>query len=183
MVILDVPEDRVESLVEALDAIGLKVRPSTFRRQTMACTGIEYCKLAIVETKATATTLIARAGEPPARLRAPPHDQRERLPELRAPASRSPTSASRASSSSTRRASRSRASRSTWAARLGATPGFGRKVRGLKTTAEDLPDYVERVASNYAKQRHDDEAFAAWVQRADERRNTGLEEADLQKLE
>ena len=45
-------EDRVESLVAALRAIGLQARPSVWRRGTMACTGIEFCKLAIVETKA-----------------------------------------------------------------------------------------------------------------------------------
>ena len=30
---------------------------------------------------------------------------------------------------------------------LGVNPGFGRKVRGLKATAEELPDYVERVVT------------------------------------
>ena len=40
-------------------ALGLSVSPSPFRRHTMACTGIEFCKLAIVETKATAATAIA----------------------------------------------------------------------------------------------------------------------------
>ena len=28
---------------------------------------------------------------------------------------------------------------------LGLDAGFGRKVRGLKVTADELPDYVERV--------------------------------------
>ena len=28
-------------------------------------------------------------------------------------------------------------------------PGLGRKVRGLKVTADDLPDYVERVVRAY----------------------------------
>ncbi|MFO7252932.1 MAG: nitrite/sulfite reductase, partial [Actinomycetes bacterium] len=51
---------------------------------------------------------------------------------------------------------------------LGVDSGFGRKVRGLKTTAKALPDYVERVVRNYEKQRHEGETFAEWVQRADE---------------
>ena len=37
----------------------LPATPSVFRRHTMACTGIEFCKLAIVETKARATQAIA----------------------------------------------------------------------------------------------------------------------------
>ncbi|HMH35718.1 MAG TPA: nitrite/sulfite reductase, partial [Streptosporangiaceae bacterium] len=59
MVILDVPPERTEELVAELDAAGLPARPSAFRRHTMACTGIEFCKLAIVETKARATGLIS----------------------------------------------------------------------------------------------------------------------------
>jgi sulfite reductase (ferredoxin) len=47
-------------------------------------------------------------------------------------------------------------------------PGFGRKVRGLKTTAEQLPTYVTRLARRYAADRVADETFAQWVSRADE---------------
>ncbi len=58
MVILDVPPERTDELAAELDAAGLPARPSAFRRHTMACTGIEFCKLAIVETKARAADLI-----------------------------------------------------------------------------------------------------------------------------
>jgi sulfite reductase (ferredoxin) len=46
--------------------------------------------------------------------------------------------------------------------------GFGRKVRGLRTTADELPAYVERLARRYLAARKEDESFAAWVLRADE---------------
>ena len=59
MVILDVPEASVAELSAALDAADLPAAPSVFRRHTMACTGIEFCKLAIVETKARAGQVIA----------------------------------------------------------------------------------------------------------------------------
>ena len=60
--------------------------PSGFRKRMMACTGIEFCKLAIVETKARAPAgSYARARGTHAGLhRGPPH-QRERLPELVCP--------------------------------------------------------------------------------------------------
>ena len=45
---------------------------------------------------------------------------------------------------------------------------FGKKVRGLKTTADELPDYVERVLRKYQKLRSDGESFADWVQRAEQ---------------
>ena len=51
LLVLDVEADQVESLIAALDELGLSARPSVFRRNMMACTGIEFCKLAIVETK------------------------------------------------------------------------------------------------------------------------------------
>jgi sulfite reductase (ferredoxin) len=51
---------------------------------------------------------------------------------------------------------------------LGLDAGFGRKLRGHKVTADDLPDYVERVARAYIADRVDGERFAQWVARADE---------------
>ena len=51
---------------------------------------------------------------------------------------------------------------------LGEHAGFGRKLRGLKTTSRDLPDYVERVVRRWLEQREDGEPFAVWVTRADE---------------
>ena len=59
LVVLDVAKEQVEPLVAELDALGLSARPSVFRRGTIACTGIEFCKLAIVETKVTAATAVA----------------------------------------------------------------------------------------------------------------------------
>ena len=59
LVVIDVPGDKVDAVVDGLEALGLQVRnASTFRRGTLACTGIEFCKLAIVETKARATALV-----------------------------------------------------------------------------------------------------------------------------
>ena len=47
-------------------------------------------------------------------------------------------------------------------------PSLGRKARGLKTTADELPAYVARLARRYAGERAPDETFASWVHRADE---------------
>ena len=58
LVVLDVDPARTEDLVAALAAEGLEVRPRGLRRAAMACTGIEFCKLAIVETKATADRVV-----------------------------------------------------------------------------------------------------------------------------
>ena len=50
----------------------------------------------------------------------------------------------------------------------GSGSGFGRKLRGLKTTAEELPDYVERVLRRFGEGREPGESFAAWTARAGE---------------
>src|SRR5262249_62080051 len=65
LLILDVPGDRVADLTEELAARDLQVSPSAFRRGTMACTGIEFCKLAIVETKQRAQDLYAELDRRP----------------------------------------------------------------------------------------------------------------------
>ncbi|WP_214107111.1 nitrite/sulfite reductase [Acrocarpospora catenulata] len=167
MVILDIAPDQVDAVVAELEAADLQVNPSTFRRQTMACTGIEYCKLAIVETKATATTLI--------------HELENRLPDFRDPLTINvngcPNSCARIQVADiglkgqlvvNDRGEQVEGFQIHLGGSLGTNPGFGRKVRGLKATAEELPDYVERVARNFGKQKNDGETFAEWVQRADE---------------
>ncbi|HEY7007906.1 MAG TPA: nitrite/sulfite reductase, partial [Jatrophihabitantaceae bacterium] len=57
IVVLDVPRQNTEALADELDVLGLAVRPSAFLRGTIACTGIEFCKLALVETKGRAETI------------------------------------------------------------------------------------------------------------------------------
>ncbi|MCK2217444.1 nitrite/sulfite reductase [Actinomadura sp. ATCC 31491] len=167
MVILDVAPDRVESIVAELEANDLQVKPSTFRRQTMACTGIEYCKLAIVETKATAMDLI--------------DELERRLPDFREPLTINlngcPNSCARIQVADIGlkgqlvvddNGDQVEGFQIHLGGSVGVNAGFGRKVRGLKTTAKGLPDYVERVVKNYDAQRKEGESFADWVQRADE---------------
>ncbi|MEV4803476.1 nitrite/sulfite reductase [Nonomuraea sp. NPDC049421] len=167
MVILDVAPERVESVVAELEANDLQVNPSTFRRQTMACTGIEYCKLAIVETKATAMDLI--------------DELERRLPDFDQPLTINvngcPNSCARIQVADIglkgqlvvdENGDQVEGFQIHLGGSLGVNAGFGRKVRGLKTTAKALPDYVTRVVSNYDSQKKEGESFADWVQRADE---------------
>ncbi|MFD6551569.1 nitrite/sulfite reductase, partial [Streptomyces sp. NPDC058398] len=55
------------------------------------------------------------------------------------------------------------------ALREGEDGRFGRKLRGLRTTAAELPDYVERVTRAYlAGRKNAAETFAEWTARATE---------------
>ena len=53
--------------------------------------------------------------------------------------------------------------------RLGPNAGFGRKLRALKVTADEMPDYVANVLDAYEAHRMPGEEFADWVERAEER--------------
>jgi sulfite reductase (ferredoxin) len=167
MLVLDVPEDKVESLVGALEALDLQVRPSPFRRQTMACTGIEYCKLAIVETKGRAGALV--------------REMERRLPEFDIPLTINmngcPNSCARSQVADIGLKGMLvpgpdgepvEGFQVHLGGSLGIEAGFGRKLRGLKVTSAGLDDYVERVLRKFLAQRAADERFAAWVVRADE---------------
>ncbi|MEV5828573.1 nitrite/sulfite reductase [Spirillospora sp. NPDC052242] len=165
MVILDVPEEKTEALADELAKHDLHVRPSTFRRQTMACTGIEYCKLAIVDTKQRAMDLI--------------DELEKRLPDFDQPLSINvngcPNACARIQVADIglkgqlvvdENGDQVEGFQIHLGGQLGAT--FGKKVRGLKTTSAALGDYIERVVRNFDEQRTDGETFAAWVQRADD---------------
>ncbi len=50
-VIINVPNAKAQALAAELKTIGIEVQPNQFYRGTVACTGTEFCKLAITETK------------------------------------------------------------------------------------------------------------------------------------
>jgi sulfite reductase (ferredoxin) len=63
LIILDVPERECLGLARGLEALDLQVSPSSFRTGTIACTGTQFCKLALTETKERASELIDHLEE------------------------------------------------------------------------------------------------------------------------
>lgn len=63
IVLVNVPNAKVQALVEKLAALGLQVEPTVFYRGAVACTGTEFCKLAIAETKGFAKWLVGEMEE------------------------------------------------------------------------------------------------------------------------
>jgi ferredoxin-nitrite reductase len=51
LLIINVPEANLPKLKAELDALGLDYNPSNFRKGCVSCTGIEFCNLAVAETK------------------------------------------------------------------------------------------------------------------------------------
>ncbi|MCL5996719.1 MAG: nitrite/sulfite reductase [Chloroflexi bacterium] len=54
----DIPEHHLGALLEGLDAIDLPHKASAVRRAAVACTGNEFCNLAITETKALIVDIV-----------------------------------------------------------------------------------------------------------------------------
>jgi sulfite reductase (ferredoxin) len=167
LLVLDVADDQVDSLVAGLVALGLDPGPSEFRRGSMACTGLEYCKLAIVETKATAARTIEHLEAALADFDAP----------LSIHVNGCPNSCARIQvadiglkGSIVRDADGNAVEgfQVHLGGALGPDASFGRKPRGLKVTSAELPLFVERVTRRYGEQRSEGESFASWAQRAEE---------------
>jgi len=74
LLIVNVPKANAEALARELDQIGLRPAGSAFWRGAIACTGTEFCKLAITETKSFTRWLVEELEE-----RLPGFDQHLKL--------------------------------------------------------------------------------------------------------
>lgn len=171
VLVLDVPPQRARELVEELDRIGLSAAPSAVRRGMMACTGLEFCKLAIVETKILAADLVQRLEQTLAGFDADITINLNGCPNAcaRTQVADIGLKGQIVMDSDGRQVEGFQVHLGGGLALSeGEDSAFGRKVRGLKTTAEELPQYVERLARRFLAARKEDESFSAWVLRADE---------------
>ncbi|HEX4701421.1 MAG TPA: nitrite/sulfite reductase [Pseudonocardiaceae bacterium] len=171
LLVLDIAESELAGLKTELAGLGLPTEPSPWRRGVMACTGIEFCKLAIVETKARAARLVT---ELEARLA---DVQGDIADPVSVHVNGCPNSCARIQTAdiglkgqivTNAAGEQVEGFQVHLGGGLGLDAGFGRKLRGHKVTGAELPDYVERLVRNYVTGRTDGERFAQWVTRADE---------------
>ena len=171
LLVLDIEASQVDSLVDALDGMGLQACPSGLRRHTMACTGVEFCKFAIVETKGTAARMVAvlegqladilEGIDVPVTIHVngcPNSCSRIQVADIGLKGMLVPDA----------HGNQVGGFQVHLGGTLGLEAGFGRKVRGLKTTVDELPVYVERVVRNFVADRVPGERFATWALRAKE---------------
>ena len=167
ILVLDVPTEELPALTAALDALDLPSNPSEFRRGVLACTGIEFCKLALTETKARARTTVLALEE--------------RLPDFDAPltlhVNGCPNSCARFQVADVGlkglimqddEGHDIEGFQVHLGGSIGVDAQLARKTRQLRVTADELPDYVERLGRRYLDQRDQGERFAEWARRADE---------------
>jgi len=167
VVLLGVAHDDVESVVGDLKSIDLDARPSNWRRSTMACTGIEFCKLAIVDTKNRAIDLV--------------DELERRFPDLDTPVTINvngcPNACARTQVADIGlkgmlvlddEGNQVEGFQVHLGGALGLNAGFGKKLRAHKVTSAGLDDYITTIVGNYLVDRDDAESFAGWATRADE---------------
>ncbi|WP_020660941.1 nitrite/sulfite reductase [Amycolatopsis benzoatilytica] len=171
LVVLDVPQRKIAALQAEMAELGLQTEPSPWRRSVMACTGLEFCKLAIVETKVRAQQLVADLEKSLADINA----------QLETPVTvhlnGCPNSCARVQTAdiglkgqivTDADGNQVEGFQVHLGGGLGLDAGFGRKLRGHKVTAGELAEYVERVVRAYVADREPGERFPQWVARADE---------------
>jgi sulfite reductase (ferredoxin) len=74
LLVVNVPANQAQELARELEALGLPVEGSSFWRGAIACTGSEFCKLAITETKGFTRWIVDELEE-----RLPGFDQQLKL--------------------------------------------------------------------------------------------------------
>ncbi|WP_341286201.1 nitrite/sulfite reductase [Mycobacterium decipiens] len=171
LVILDVPDDKLDEMIAGLDELGLPSRPSTWRKNMMACTGIEFCKLSFAETRVRAQSLV-----PELERRMEDINSQLDVP-ITVNINGCPNSCARIQIADIGFKGQMvddgdggsvEGFQVHLGGSLGLDAGFGRKLRQHKVTSDELGDYLDRVVHNFIKQRRDGERFATWALRAEE---------------
>ena len=171
LVILDIPDDKLDDVIAGLEALDLQTRPSRWRRNIMACSGIEFCKLSFAETRVRAQSLAPELER-----------QLEDInSELDVPITVNingcPNSCARIQVADIGfkgqmvddgHGASVEGFQVHLGGSLGLDSGFGRKLRQHKVTSNELGDYIDRVVRNFIKHRSAGERFAQWVVRAEE---------------
>lgn len=167
LLFLDVEEKDIPELSRALDETGLYSQPSEFRRGVISCTGLEFCKLAHVTTKARAIEHVDILEDTLGDLDVPLSIALNGCPNACA-RSQVADIGLKGQIVTDADGNRVEGFQVHLGGALGLSPDWGRKLRGHKVVADELPEYVIRLVNKYKEQRDDGEEFRHWVLRADE---------------
>jgi sulfite reductase beta subunit-like hemoprotein len=173
LIVMDVRDAAVDEAAAELADLGLPTRASTFRRGVVSCTGMEFCKLAIVETKQRAAELIEhlerRVGDVAGSLRinlngCPNACAQYQIADigLQGGIARLPDGR------------RVQGFILHVGGRLGEDAGFGRRIATKAMPADDARYAVERIVRAYAGERAPGGTFAGWAGEQSDRRLAAL---------
>ncbi|MGC4932828.1 nitrite/sulfite reductase [Gordonia sp. DT30] len=171
LVVVNVGDDKVAQLEADLTVVGLTARPSIWRRNLIACTGLEYCKLSFTETRSRSQSLVPLLEERMAQL-----NETLDVP-VTINFNGCPNSCARVQVADIGLKGQLiddgngkpvEGFQVHLGGSLGEDSAFGRKLRQHKIYATEANEYIERIVRNFAEQRTNGERFAQWAVRADE---------------
>ena len=165
LVIVNVPAGSTEPLVRELEALQLPVGPSAFWRGAIACTGTEFCKLAITETKGFTQWLVGELEE-----RLPGFDQHLKLHVTGCPNSCGQHWIADIGIEGKKLKVDGRMIDAYYfflGGAVGEHQAFGRKA-GYRCAASDVPDAIERLMRQYLALRRPDENLRSFLSRHSE---------------
>jgi sulfite reductase (ferredoxin) len=162
LIFVNIRTEQARELVDELHKIGLRVEGTEFWRGTVACTGTEFCKLAISETKGFAKWLVEEMEE-----RLPGFDQ-----EIKINVTGCPNSCGQSWIADIGLEGKKAkfggemvdAFNFSLGGALGKHAGFARPT-GYRAQATEVPAAIERLLRGYLADRSEDENLRAWFAR------------------
>lgn len=165
LVIVNVPREKTAAVVLALETAGLHVAASAFWRGAVACTGSEFCKLAITETKAFTRWLVEELED-----RLPAFDQQLKLNVTGCPNSCGQHRIADIGLEGKKLKVNGCIQDAYYfclGGAVGEHAGFARAV-GFRCTAIEVPDAIERLLRSYLEERHTGENLRQFFARHSE---------------
>jgi len=162
LIFIDIPNARAAELARELGQIGLHVEGSVFWRGAVACTGTEFCKLAITETKGFARWVVEEMEE-----RLPQFDQELRLHVTGCPNSCGQHWIADIGMEGKKIKYEGKLTDAYYfclGGAVGEHAGFGRPV-GYRCASTQVPDSIERLLREYLGSRTQRENLRAWFAR------------------
>lgn len=165
LVIVNIPRLHAERVVESLQSVGLHVAPSSFWRGAVACTGTEFCKLAITETKSFTRWLVEELED-----RLPGFDQQLKLNITGCPNSCGQHRIADIGLEGKKLKVNGQMRDAYYfclGGAVGEHAGFARPV-GYRCSAEEVPEAIERLLRSYLLRRATNENLRAFFARHSE---------------
>lgn len=165
LVVVNIPDAHVAAVVRELNAAGLRVEGSPFWRGTVACTGTEFCKLAITETKGFSRWLVGQLDE-----RIPGFDQFLRINVTGCPNSCGQHWIADIGLEGKRIKQDGKQVEAFYfsvGGAVGKHQAFARHT-GYRCAAADVPDAIERLVASYQDRRQPGENLRAFFARHEE---------------
>jgi len=180
VIVLDIPDDRLEIAKGELADVGFPIEASSFRRQTISCTGIEFCRLAISETKEIAAGIIAHLEEhigdfePPVRINVngcPNACAQFQIADIGLQGALAKKGNEKVMGFQLH-----------LGGRLGESPRFAKRT-AKAIPAENARFVIERLIGAFRDERLADETFGGWLDRQEPRRLEGLIGSEVVAME